>query len=80
MINWLNNLKLTLTQWLLVSGAALVGSLVVALKLQGSRMHGLQVQLLQANFKAQDKTDDDAVLTARKSYAQALQEYNRNQP
>ena len=74
----LSSIKLTLQQWGLVTLATLVGILVIVLKLQGSRLHYAQLQLLEANFKAQDQTDDDAVKAAKEAYEKALNSYNNS--
>lgn len=78
LINWLTNLKLSVTQWLGITASAVIGALVIALKLQGGRLHRTQVDLLRSNMKATQKENDDAVEVARKKFAEALGEYNRH--
>lgn len=75
---FMQSIKLTLTQWVIVSLAATVGLLVAALRLQGSRLHYAQLQLLEANYNAQDQTDDEAVAKAKEAYKKALDSYNAN--
>lgn len=79
-LNFLTNLKLSLTQWISVTAAATIGFLVVALKIQGGRLHKAQVDLLEANMRSQDKEDDDAVQAARMKFAEALREFNKTAP
>jgi len=77
-ISWLSNIKLSLSQWLLLLLATCVGGLVTALQLQGSQLHKVQVELLSSRVKQTTDTDNAArteVLntfqTAYKSYIEA---------
>jgi len=77
-ISWLSNIKLSLSQWLLLLLATCVGGLVAALQLQGSQLHKVQVELLSSRVKQTTDTDNAArteVLntfqTAYKSYIEA---------
>lgn len=45
---------MTLTQWIMILGAAIIGILVVLLKIRGSEIHKLQIKLLESNFKDKD--------------------------
>jgi hypothetical protein len=60
MIAWLSDLKLSLSQWLLLLLATCVGGLVVALKLQGSQLHKAQVELLSSRVKQTTDVDNEA--------------------
>ena len=73
--NFLSNLHLTLVQWLLVSLATAFGVLVVMFKLQGSKLHLAQVQLLTLDFKAQNMKDRGVVSRARTRYTKAMNSY-----
>jgi hypothetical protein len=75
MLAFLSNIKLTLLQWLYVAGAAIVGGLVVALKVQGSELHAAKVQLLEANLKATLQKPQADVLSAQRAFNDALLEY-----
>jgi hypothetical protein len=77
-MNWLRSFKLTLVQWGAVTGAAIIAVLVAALRIQGSRLHKAQVDLLDAKLKAKadklaevTKTDKEAYQNALKSFIQA---------
>lgn len=76
MLNFINKLQLSLVQWVMLSLAALVGMLVVALKLQGSALHKAQVQLLEQHIKTIDSSDDQSVKTARDAFSKALYTYH----
>jgi hypothetical protein len=73
-----NSIQLNLTQWLLLGMATAIGGLTVALKLQGSRLHALQVQLLEKNIQITISSDDNAVKMARDKFNEAYEAYLRN--
>jgi len=62
-------------EYLLVGLAAMVGLLVAALKLQGSRLHKAQVQLLDQKFDAQSKAAQAKVDATKMDYLKQLQAY-----
>lgn len=62
-------------EYLLVGLAAMVGLLVAALKLQGSRLHKAQVQLLEQKFDAQNRAAQDKAESSRQAYLRALRDY-----
>lgn len=75
MIQFLSDLKLSVTQWLGVMAAIVIGGLVAALKLQGSRLHRAQLKILeQDRDRAQEKADGSA-FEAGKRYHEALNEF-----
>jgi hypothetical protein len=76
-IDYVMGLKLSLSQWLLILLATLVGSLVGLLKLQGSRLHAAQVALLKVHYEGVQKDDDEAIETAKLRYIQAMKSYTR---
>lgn len=76
MMTWLSNLRLSLSQWALVSMAAVIGVLVALLKIQGSRLHYFQIQALEEHYNGVDKADEVATQAALSKYAAALKEYN----
>ena len=71
----LKGLQLSISQWIMVSMAAIIGGLVVSLRLQGSALHKAQLGLLKSNldFKiaAQHKDTDLATI----SYELAKEQY-----
>lgn len=74
-LNFLSKLGLSLQQWVFVSIAGIIGSLVVALKVEGSLLHKAQVQLLLQKFLTIDGTDDNTTKKAYTDYRQAVQAY-----
>lgn len=75
LINFASNLKLTLTQWLLLALAAIAAGLVIALKVQGTELHKLQVQLLEAHLAASLQKPQADVDAARARFQDALNHY-----
>lgn len=71
----LNHISLTLTQWILLSMAGVIGALTVALRLQGSALHKAQVQLLEEHLDVVTSTDDKAVASSRANFQQAYKAY-----
>lgn len=78
MIVWLSNIKLTLAQWAGACAAGAIGLLVISLRLQGSRLHKAQTELLASQFGRTMDKQDQSVETARKRYHDALQEYEES--
>ena len=72
---YIDSIKLTLTQWLVLTLSAIIGGLLLALRLQGSKLHKVQVQLLETQVNAQEDTDDHNVGEARNRYQTALNEF-----
>jgi hypothetical protein len=70
LLQFLQNRRLSVTQWLGVMAAGAIGLLVLALRIQGGRLHKAQVQLLEV------KTDGP-VSDADKLRAAALGRYQR---
>lgn len=57
-MNFLNNLKLTLSQYIMGTLAAAIGVLVILLKIKSEQLHSTRVQLLKSvNQVEQDKAD-----------------------
>jgi len=71
----INGISLTLTQWILLAMAGIIGMLLVALKLQGSKLHKAQVQILTQHLHTVDMGDENAVKTSRDRFNKAYQEY-----
>jgi hypothetical protein len=77
-ISFITNIKLTVTQWVMVCMATVIAVLVTICKIQGSSLHKAQVDLLRATFGAAMTKQDAIVDAARKSYLDALAEYEGN--
>lgn len=74
-LTFLKNLQLTLTQWLMLSMAVVIGVLVVVLRLQGSRLHKAQVDLLRAHYGTQVGKQDEVTAASKKRFDKALGAY-----
>jgi hypothetical protein len=74
-LTFLSNLKLTLSQWLLLCLSTAVGLLVVALDLKGTQLHKAQVNLLQAQFGNAMSLQDAKVDAARIAFEAAVNDY-----
>jgi hypothetical protein len=72
------SISLSLYDYGLLSIALLIGGLVVALKVQGSRLHAAQVALLAARLDAQIVSDDKSISKAMDDYNKAFNDYRRN--
>lgn len=70
-LGFLQAVKLSLTQWLLVMAAAAIGVLILKLKLQGGQLHAAQVKLLEAQTDEKLHATDDAVAAARTKFEAA---------
>jgi len=68
---FLSNLKLSLGQILTGLGALTIGFLVLALRLQGGRLHKAQVSLLEAQYGQASLQQGKRVDAARAKYEKA---------
>lgn len=78
-LNFLKNLRLSLSQWTIVTLAGVVGALVLKLELQGGTVHKLQVQLLEQTTKTTLNADDAAVAAAKTKFQQEKAAYEKAQ-
>ena len=76
MLTYLSNLRLSLTQWGLLTASVIIGGLVAALRLQGSRLHSAQVSLLTEHLNNAQNQADANVESAKARFAAALEAYN----
>lgn len=76
LVGYLTNLRLSLKQLTAGVVAALIGFLVIRLRMQGSALHLAQAQLLQARYEATNKEDADAIKAAKSDMNAAMKEYN----
>lgn len=65
LLSYLGQVKLSIQQYTLIILSGAVGILVLMLKLQGSKIHSLQIQLLTQQFKTIDDSDDAAIASAK---------------
>jgi hypothetical protein len=68
---FLANLKLSLQQYLYLSVGLVIGGLVIALRLQGSKLHAAQVAVLQSHYRATMDQQDAKVEAAKTRLYQA---------
>jgi hypothetical protein len=76
LITYLSNLRLSLTQWGLLTASFIIGGLITALKLQGSRLHSAQVSLLTEHLNNTQNQADAKVDAAKARFQSALDAYN----
>lgn len=74
-LSYLSGIKLGLLQWALLSLATVLGGLIIAFRAQGSKLHAAQIQLLLATVNNSDTGKEAAVVKAKASLADALQDY-----
>lgn len=63
--------------YLLLFLAAVIGALVVALRMQGGSLHALQVEVLRSSIAVAIDKDDKAIEQAMLAYEKALNEYHK---
>lgn len=73
--DFISNLHLTLTEWAIAALAAVVGAFVVAFKVQGSRLHAAQVQLLLMRYSVTNGRDSDRINAAKAVMNKAIKAY-----
>lgn len=64
-MSWLNNIKLSISQWISITALAVIGTLVVALRLQGGKLHATQIALLESQLNNTMDKDDAEVVAAK---------------
>lgn len=74
-LSWLSDIKLSLKQLAALSLATLIGGLVIALRIQGSRLHQAQTQLLELRFHASMDQQDARVDAAKAAFSKAKKAY-----
>lgn len=75
MIGLLTRLRLSLAQYIGLTLAILVGGLVAALKIQGSRLHKAQIGLLLSGLERERDLSAVKVAEAKKRYNDAKSAY-----
>lgn len=71
----MDNIKLTLTQWLLVVVSAACGVLVLLFKLQGSKLHKARIDLLNEQIKRTNEKQENHISSLKKKFKKSLKEY-----
>lgn len=75
MITFLKNLKLSGVEWLVVSAGLAIGALVVALRVQGSRLHAAQIALLAQALETKEQKAEEDSTTALARYDRAKEAF-----
>lgn len=75
MLSFFASIKLSLAEYAGITVALVIGCLVAALRLQGSKVHKLQVQLLDNNLTAKQLKASDQTDAAAAKYKGALEDY-----
>lgn len=75
-LTYLTNLRLSLTQYGLLMASLIIGALVTALRLQGSRLHSAQITLLTEHLNNTQNLADAKVDAAKARFKTALEAYN----
>jgi hypothetical protein len=76
-LGFLQGMKLSLTEWLAITGLTVIGALVAALRIQGSQLHKAQVQLAGAARDARAAQDDKDTTDADIRYCTLLAAYKK---
>ena len=73
-MNFLSNIKLTVTQAIILALSAIVGILVVILGIQGGRLHKAKVKLIEKELDIATLKDDKNIKDKKKKLRQAKKE------
>lgn len=72
---YLDGLRLSLSQWLLVLCAAIIGGLAIKLRLQGQALHRARVALLSQSINMAQTSEDENLLFLKDTLNRAIVEY-----
>jgi hypothetical protein len=75
-LGWVSDIRLSLKQIAALSLATLIGGLLVALRLQGTKIHRLQTELLELRFHSTMDQQDARVEAAETAFKKALSDYH----
>ena len=82
MLQYLQTLKLSVSQYLKISVAAIIGALVLVIKIQSDQLHVARVNLLKSSHAIAEQRAQVAVTTANQNtnkarlrYVQAINDY-----
>jgi hypothetical protein len=73
-MNILSKIKLTVTQWVIVVLASVVGVLVIALGIQGGKLHRAKVKLIEKDLDIATIKDDENIADKKKKLRKAKKE------
>lgn len=76
-LGYLQGLRMSLTGWLALTAATVIAGLVALLKLQGSQIHKLQIELLDHDLEAKGRVQAAKVAAAGDRWTKALDAYKR---
>jgi len=72
--DFLSNIKLTAIQWVLLTLTAIIGILVIALGIQGGRLHKAKVKLIEKDLDIATLKDDENIASKKKKLKKAKKE------
>lgn len=78
MMAWFANLRLSLSQWLIITLGVLCGVLVTALKLQGSRLHKAQIEALSAKIDLTNGREEDKIKALQDKFDREVYSYENS--
>lgn len=78
-LNMIRTLKLSITQWVILSLAAVIGYLLIRLSLQDRALKRTETALLASHIASQVVEDDKAVSNATLTFTEALNAYLKAQ-
>jgi len=73
-MNILSKIKLTVTQWVIVALASVVGILVIILGIQGGKLHRAKVKLIEKDLDIATIKDDENIADKKKKLRKAKKE------
>jgi len=79
-MSWLTDIKLSLTHWLLATLAVICGGLVIALRLQGSRLHKAQIDAISARIDLANNKEEAIIDSLKEDLEKHVSAYNNSKP
>jgi hypothetical protein len=73
-MNFLSKIKLTISQYAILSLVAVVGALIVMLRLKGSQLHELKLKLMEKELDIATSKDDANIKQKKKKLKEAKKE------
>jgi len=75
-IAYLDNVRLNITQWLLLTAAVTIGGLVTLLSIKGNQLHRARVELISQAISLQQTQEEAKLEDMRKALIGALEDYH----